>query len=251
MSIVVYSKEVQASGRFNDGEIIEKKPIGFPQDMGELKPYSNLFYWANAWTPNSKSTIELHPHQGFEICSFVIKGGIKHYDSKQQKWIPLIKGDVQIIRAGSGISHAEEILDKSEIFQIWFDPDISKTLNKPATYDDYKQKDFPVILADKMKTTIIKGDKSLFEMDSEGVEIKEYDFDKGVFNLKLDDKSIYSFFLINGSIGIENDKALKGAFVKIQDRKQVSFDVFEKSQVFEVKTPKLVTYSTYFERFMN
>ena len=251
MSIVVYSKEVQASGRFNDGEIIEKKPIGFPQDMGELKPYSNLFYWANAWTPNSKSTIELHPHQGFEICSFVIKGGIKHYDSKQQKWIPLIKGDVQIIRAGSGISHAEEILDKSEIFQIWFDPDISKTLNKPASYDDYKQKDFPVILSDKMKTTIIKGDKSLFEMDSEGVEIKEYDFDKGVFNLKLDDKSIYSFFLINGSIGIENDKALKGAFVKIQDRKQVSFDVFEKSQVFEVKTPKLVTYSTYFERFMN
>jgi redox-sensitive bicupin YhaK (pirin superfamily) len=251
MSIVVYSKEVQASGRFNDGEIIEKKPIGFPQDMGELKPYSNLFYWANAWTPNSKSTIELHPHQGFEICSFVIKGGIKHYDSKQQKWIPLIKGDVQIIRAGSGISHAEEILDKSEIFQIWFDPDISKTLNKPATYDDYKQKDFPVILADKMKTTIIKGDKSLFEMDSEGVEIKEYDFDKGVFNLELDDKSIYSFFLINGSISIENDKALKGAFVKIQDRKQVSFDVFEKSQVFEVKTPKLITYSTYFERFIN
>ena len=251
MSIVVYSKEVQASGRFNDGEIIEKKPIGFPQDMGELKPYSNLFYWANAWTPNSKSTIELHPHQGFEICSFVIKGGIKHYDSKQQKWIPLIKGDVQIIRAGSGISHAEEILDKSEIFQIWFDPDISKTLNKPASYDDYKQKDFPVILSDKMKTTIIKGDKSLFEMDSEGVEIKEYDFDKGVFNLELDDKSIYSFFLINGSISIENDKALKGAFVKIQDRKQVSFDVFEKSQVFEVKTPKLITYSTYFERFIN
>jgi redox-sensitive bicupin YhaK (pirin superfamily) len=251
MSIVVYSKEVQASGRFNDGEIIEKKPIGFPQDMGELKPYSNLFYWANAWTPNSKSTIELHPHQGFEICSFVIKGGIKHYDSKQQKWIPLIKGDVQIIRAGSGISHAEEILDKSEIFQIWFDPDISITLNMPATYDDYKQKDFPVILSDKMKTTIIKGDKSLFEMDSEGVEIKEYDFDKGVFNLELDDKSIYSFFLINGSISIENDKALKGAFVKIQDRKQVSFDVFEKSQVFEVKTPKLITYSTYFERFIN
>ena len=102
-----------------------------------------------------------------------------------------------------------------------------------------------------MKTTIIKGDKSLFEMDSEGVEIKEYDFDKGVFNLELDDKSIYSFFLINGSISIENDKALKGAFVKIQDRKQVSFDVFEKSQVFEVKTPKLITYSTYFERFIN
>jgi len=251
MSIVVFSKEIQASGSFNEGEIIEKKPIGFSQDGGEMKPYSNLFYWANAWTPNSKSTIELHPHQGFEICSFVIKGEIKHYDSKQKKWILLTKGDVQIIRAGSGISHAEEILDKSEIFQIWFDPDLSKTLNKPATYDDYKKIDFPVIVDKKVRTTIIKGDKSPFKMDSEGVEIKEYNFDIGIFNLELDDKFIYSFFIIYGSIRAENHKALKGAFIKIQDIKKISFDVCEKSLVFEVKTPKLLTYPTYFERFMN
>ena len=251
MSIVVYNKEVQASGSFNNGEILEKKPIGFPQDGGELKPYSNLFYWANAWTPNHKSTIGLHPHQGFEICSFVIKGGIKHFDSKQQKWISLNKGDVQIIRAGSGISHAEEILDKSEIFQIWFDPDVSKTLENPATYNDYKKKDFPVTVLNKIKTTTIKGDKSHFEMDSEGVEIKEYDFDKGIFTLELDDKFIYSFFLINGSISIENDKALKGAFIKIQERKQITLDVCEKSLIFEVKSPKLLTFSTYFERFMS
>ena len=38
------------------------------------------------------------------------------------------EGDVQIIRAGNGISHAEEIDDNSEIFQIWFDPNLSKTL---------------------------------------------------------------------------------------------------------------------------
>jgi len=102
-----------------------------------------------------------------------------------------------------------------------------------------------------MKTTTIKGDKSHFEMDSEGVEIKEYDFDKGIFTLELDDKFIYSFFLINGSISIENDKALKGTFIKIQERKQIMLDVCEKSLIFEVKTPKLLTYSTYFERFMN
>ena len=40
----------------------------------------------------------------------------------------LKEGDVQIIRAGNGISHAEEIDDNSEIFQIWFDPNLSKTL---------------------------------------------------------------------------------------------------------------------------
>ena len=46
-----------------------------------------------------KSTIGLHPHQGFEICSFVLKGKINHFDTKQNKWIPLSEGDVQIIRS--------------------------------------------------------------------------------------------------------------------------------------------------------
>ena len=138
MAVNIYTKQDQASGNFNCGEILEKKPIGFPQDGGKLKPYSNLFYWAHAWTPNNKSTIGLHPHQGFEICSFILKGNINHFDTKQNKWIPLSKGDVQIIRSGNGISHAEEINDESEIFQIWFDPDLSKSLKRSATYNDYK-----------------------------------------------------------------------------------------------------------------
>ena len=120
MSVLIFSKQDQASGNFNNGEILEKKPIGFLQDGGELKPYSNLFYWADAWTPSFRSTIGLHPHQGFEICSFVIEGSIKHFDSQQNKWIELKKGDAQIIRSGNGISHAEEILDNSTLEMFWF-----------------------------------------------------------------------------------------------------------------------------------
>ena len=80
--IRVIVKENQANGAFNNREIIESKPIGFPHDGGETKPYSNLFYWAHAWTTNKSSTIGLHPHQGFEICSFVLKGYINHFDTK-------------------------------------------------------------------------------------------------------------------------------------------------------------------------
>ena len=61
---------------------------------------------------------------------FVLKGNINHFDTKQNKWIPLSEGDVQIIRSGNGISHAEEIDKESEIFQIWFDPDLSNSLKK-------------------------------------------------------------------------------------------------------------------------
>ena len=52
--IRIISKENQAKGNFNNGEILENKPIGFPQDGGTVKPYSNLFYWAHVWTPGKK-----------------------------------------------------------------------------------------------------------------------------------------------------------------------------------------------------
>ena len=109
MAVKVYTKENQANGNFNGGEILEKKPIGFPQDGGMLRPYSNLFYWAHTWAPKNDSIIGLHPHRGFEICSFVLKGEIEHYDTLLDKWITLKEGDVQVIKAGKGISHSEKL----------------------------------------------------------------------------------------------------------------------------------------------
>ena len=41
MVIEIFDKSQQAKGSFNNGEILENKPIGFPQDGGFLKPYSN------------------------------------------------------------------------------------------------------------------------------------------------------------------------------------------------------------------
>ena len=67
MNFKIYNISDQAKGNFNSGEILENKPIGFPQDGGKLKPYSNLFYWAHAWTNNKKSTIGLHPHQSLKF----------------------------------------------------------------------------------------------------------------------------------------------------------------------------------------
>ena len=249
MSVTIYNKDEQVSGNFNNGEILEKKPIGFSHDGGKLKPYSNLFYWADAWTPNSKSTIGLHPHQGFEICSFVIKGSIRHYDTKQNKWIELNTGDAQIIRSGNGISHAEEILDNSEIFQIWFDPDISKTISKTATYNDYKSTSFPIIKNKESTVVTIKGKNSPFIMDTEGIEIYETSFKDGSHQSDLFTSKVYSFFIKKGIMLHDGDEYEQGTFIKIE--KESKFDFKSKSglEVFEIRSPERPSYLTYFERF--
>ena len=155
MAIKIFKKDNQANGNFNGGEILEKKPLGFPQDGGVLRPYSNLFYWAHAWAPKNDSVIGLHPHRGFEICSFILKGEIEHYDTLLDKWITLKEGDVQVIKAGKGISHSEKLKKDSEIFQIWFDPNLHESLYEEANYSDYKSEIFYVKKQDGKETKII------------------------------------------------------------------------------------------------
>ena len=74
--------------------------------------------------------------------TFVLDGEIRHYDTLIEKWIDLKKGDIQLIQSGSGISHSEHMQKNSSIFQIWFDPDISKTMQQKAKYQSYKSDNF-------------------------------------------------------------------------------------------------------------
>lgn len=245
MGISIYKKSDQASGSFNSGEILEKKPIGFPNDGGKLKPYSNIFYWAHAWTPNEKSTIGLHPHRGFEICSFVLKGKINHFDTKQNKWIPLEQGDVQVIRSGNGISHSEEICDSSEIFQIWFDPDLTKTLIKEASYSDYKSTEFPV---SSIKNKVVKniiGNDSPVEIDSEGVIVNEYLFGIGDHLIDINEGCVHSIFLMEGILSFNGAEYLPGTFFTAQFENYLQINVLQKTKVFEIISPINPTYKTY------
>ena len=247
MSIEIFPINLQAKGNFNNGEILENKPIGFPSDIGGLKPYSSLFYWAHAWTESKRSTIGLHPHQGFEICSFVLKGQINHYDTKQKKWISLNQGDVQIIRSGSGISHAEELMENSQIFQIWFDPDLSKTLKKEATYDDYKDNEFDKVESKHAVVKLIKSSNSNMEMDTEGVAIKEYFIKKEAKSFELDilNNKVHSFLILEGSIKVKNDEYSSGTFFKVSNTDKLEFDINSDVKIFEITTPQKTKYKTY------
>lgn len=230
----------QAYGEFNGGDIIENKPIGFPQDGGELKPYSNIFYWAHA-SAKKDSVIGLHPHRGFEIMSIVIEGSIQHYDTLLKRWIPLEKGDVQLIQSGSGISHAEAMKSESKIFQIWFNPDLRKTMNSPARYIDVKRQDLP---QNKNITTIV-GTRSPINLESEKIEITEIAIEIGDFEITIEDDYYYSFYLIQGELKIQQVSVHKDDFFIVEDMKLLKYEVLVNGRMLCIKSPVTASYPVY------
>lgn len=244
MAIKIIPKEQQGYGAFNGGEIVENKPIGFPQDHSSVRPYSNLFYWAHA-KALTDSTIGLHPHQGFEICSFVLAGEIRHYDTKLKEWRPLKAGDVQIIRAGNGISHSEFLAKDGEIFQIWFDPDLTKTLEKPASYDDYKSADFPVKTENGAKLKTLAGPGSPFRMDTPGVEVFQIEMEKGSYSLPTEKGKIYSAYVIEGEASFNGDAAKQSDFVLLSEQSKIELASSAGAKIFIIASPENPGYRTY------
>ncbi len=241
----------QARGAFNNGQIIENKPIGFPQDGGFVRPYSSLFYWARA-EGMVDSTIGLHPHQGFEIMSFVLEGNIRHFDTKMNAWKPLEVGDVQIIRAGKGISHSEHVEKGGVIFQIWVDPDLSKTLPKEASYDDYKEKDFEQTITEDATTIHYAGEKGLMHLDTPGVDIRRINMKGKSFHWKGDKEAIRSLYVVGGS-GMLNDKTIEqDDFIIIDDGADLNFNVHKSGlDIFVFTVPVSTGYPTYAQRMMH
>ncbi len=71
-----------------------------------------------------RSGFPAHPHRDMEIITYVRSGAITHEDSLGNKG-RTEAGDVQVMSAGTGITHAEYNLEDEEtrLFQLWILPD--------------------------------------------------------------------------------------------------------------------------------
>ncbi|MEO6360044.1 MAG: pirin family protein, partial [Sphingomicrobium sp.] len=72
----------------------------------------------------AKSGFPPHPHRDMEIITYVRTGAITHQDSMGNKG-RTGAGDVQVMSAGTGVTHAEFNLEDKDttLFQIWIETD--------------------------------------------------------------------------------------------------------------------------------
>ena len=85
--------------------------------------WGQLRVW-NDDTIAAKSGFPPHPHRDMEIITYVRKGAITHRDSMGNEG-RTGAGDVQVMSAGTGVTHAEYNLEDepTTLFQIWIIPD--------------------------------------------------------------------------------------------------------------------------------
>ena len=90
-----------------------------PARMG----WGTIRVW-NDDTIAAQSGFPPHPHSDMEIVTFVRSGAITHQDSLGNKG-RTAAGDVQVMSAGAGITHAEYNVEDeaTTLFQIWILPD--------------------------------------------------------------------------------------------------------------------------------
>ena len=157
--MAIYPADQQGHGAFDGGKITEIKPIDFPGGTSAAKRIGPLFYWAWA-SANGDGVIDLHPHQGFEIMSYVIEGEIGHSDTLGTE-SRVSAGGAQVMQTGSGVYHREKMFgEHTEFFQIWFEPDMLQATKRPPTYAEYNHHDFPVRETDGVRVKPIIGEEA-------------------------------------------------------------------------------------------
>lgn len=240
-------KEEQQIESLFGGAFTENKPIGFPNRTA-TSAYSNIFYWAHL-VAHETAEFPLHPHEGFEIMTFVFKGSLEHYDTASKVYTPLNAGGVQATQAGSGVSHSERIIKGTEMFQIWFDPDFSKTMSKDATYKDYGKESFESIKDAEKETLVYLGEGAPLESVTQGLEIQKTLYKKGKFREELEANFTYSYYLLDGNLKLNEDSLKKDDFYVLNNASSVSFEVKDEAELFLIKTPTDVKYRRFIERY--
>ena len=153
-----------------------------------------------------------HSHQDMEIVTIVMSGSVRHRDNMGNDYV-VGDGDVQVMSAGTGVSHAEENASGTEpleLFQLWIEPKLKSVTPR------YEQKNFGLASVKNSLIPIVKSgvleinqDATIYYGSIEAKESVEHVLEKkggGVY-----------VFVVEGDINIEGNILNKRDAIGISD----------------------------------
>lgn len=177
-----------------------------------------------------------HPHDNMEIITIILEGALEHKDSMGTGSV-ICKDEVQVMSAGSGITHSEfNPSDKEavKLFQIWIFP---KEENIKPRYD---QKSFPISERKNKLIPAVSGlnkDGSLYI--HQDAEIYLGNFNKGEkvkYNLSSNANGAY-ILVVDGSIKVGDEELFKRDAIGISEVNNFEIEVIEDSNFIVIDVP--------------
>ena len=185
---------------------------------------------------NAGMGFDTHPHNNMEIISIPLEGDLEHRDSMGNISV-IRKGDVQVMSAGSGITHSEYNKNKDSIvrfLQIWVLPNRNNVLpryDQITLYEEDRKNRFQQILSPNV--------------NDEGVWIYQNAWfhlgilDKGVsqiYKIKKTGNGVYAF-IISGDASINQIKLNKRDGLGIWDTETLTITADSDSEILLMEVP--------------
>lgn len=176
-----------------------------------------------------------HPHDNMEIISIPLKGALAHRDSEGNEHV-INAGDVQIMSAGTGLTHSEYNYSNKEsvnFLQIWVFP------KERDIRPRYEQKHFPKEERKNQWQTIVSPEKN------EGIWINQdaYFFlgnlsEGKILNYSMRNPSHGAYlFIIEGGVVVDG-KPLKGRDgMGITDTEQFTLEATKDAEILLMEIP--------------
>jgi quercetin 2,3-dioxygenase len=177
-----------------------------------------------------------HPHDNMEIVTIPISGALEHRDSTGSGGI-INSGDVQVMSAGSGLTHSEFNPSDTEpvnLLQIWVYPKLKDV--EPR----YDQKTYdPNERVNKLQTLVSpqKNNGSLWLNQDTFFSMAKLEKNKELtYTLNSDSNGLY-IFVIDGRIKTSGEELNKRDGLGLENSESTSINAIDNSEVLFIEVP--------------
>jgi hypothetical protein len=177
-----------------------------------------------------------HPHENMEIISIPLEGDLEHKDNMGNVTV-IKKGDVQVMTAGTGITHSEYNKSKSnevKFLQIWITP---KELNVSPKYDQISTNDIEEENKFYQVLSPNKNDQGVFINQDAWFSLGNFSAGKtDTYKIKKNNNGVY-LLILDGEIEVNGEILSKKDGIGIWDTDEVTVKVNENASVLLMDVP--------------